>query len=325
MKRIGWIMAVGLAALAMCAGRLAAQPAFENAGFEDDGPEYNTGYNTFKWPVTNWSRVGDTGEAGVMYYGDDAFTTGTGYESQILGMRQTRGVSQTVGGFTVGVHYQLVWEGNSRETWSTLSVTAGVDNVWSEIVIRNSGAFLSYTSRPFTAASSDVVFTFRSASSADQTVLLDNLEIVSTTNRPGPFFDLLFTGDHAYGLAADAYSIDPFEPPWYLRMQFDRTATTTLRNLQDGRGYRVSLHVRNRGGFPPNDFRVDVDDVLMLGGDGYTVPGTAWTNLTFDFTAVGTTAEFRIESLNTDDSTVCFDAFRIQAHPPPRGTLYLIK
>lgn len=295
-----------------------AAPVFSNAGFEDNGPAYNTSYNSFKTPIASWTA---SGAAGVMYTNGtgDAFTSGTGYQSQMAGMRQLGGITQTVSGFTVGSNYVVVWQGNGRESISLLEIVANGRYLWSDAVKKNASGFLSYTSRPFTATSASLVLSFRAPNSADMTTLLDNLQLLLTTNAViSPCVDLWpMSGSAVLGYASDPYGIAPYEGAAYIRCQGAVNATLTIRELQAGNSYRASFYARNRAAGSPNDFRVSVDGTVRLGGSGYTVAGTAWTNLEFDFSATGATAALKFESLFTlgGDRTVCFDGFSVRANP----------
>lgn len=312
-RKTAWMALVALAAFAAAAH---GAPAFQNAGFEDNGPGYNTALNTFKTPVASWTA---SGSAGVMCTNaGDAFTSGTGFGSQMVGMRMLGGITQTVSSFTVGSNYVVVWQGNSREAISLLEIVANGRYLWSDATKRNTGGFLSYTSRPFTATSDSLVLSFRGPNSADMTTLLDDLQLLVTTNAViSPCVDLWpMTGSASLGYATDPYGIAPYDGAAYIRCQGAVNATLTVRELQAGNSYRASFYARNRSAGSPNDFRVSVDGTVRLGGSGFTVSGTAWTNLTFDFPATGATASLKFESLLTlgGDRTVCFDGFGVQAN-----------
>jgi len=310
--------------------RLQAAPAFTNPGFEDNGAAYNTGYNSFKTPISGWTLTG-SGEAGVMYYTDDAFTTGTGYTSQMAGMRFGKGISQTVGGFTPGQNYAIVWQGNCRQAYGDgwLRITAGGHIIWGETSDMHAGSFVTYTSYVFKAAATDVTIQFENPSSADVTTLLDNLQIVAITNPVGPFVDtfaVATVGSPAYTSIDPGYGVPPYIPYTQLRMQGICSYTMTLRELKRRWKYNVLFHACNRGG-ALNDFRVLVDGLPLFGGTNYTV-GYTWTGQVFEFTADGYTALLSFESLCTGggDRTVFFDAFGAEPVGPEQvGTLLLLR
>lgn len=322
---------VGIAASLVWLGGATAQgaPAFTNAGFEDNGPNYNTAYDTFKTPVTNWTITG-SGNVGVMYYTNDDFTHDTGYGSQILGMRFGGGISQTAGGFVPGQNYRVTWQGNSRiyvtgDGW--LRVTAGGHIVWGDTCAMHNGSFVPYTSYVFRAVDSNVTIQFENPASADVTTLLDDLQIQETAEPVGPFVDIWPTASSGasvvYTSVDPGFGIPPYEGLTQLRMQMAGSWTMTIREIKPEWTYQVSFYACERPG-SPNDFQVSVDGTVLLGGTNYIV-GTTWTNQSFPFVATGTTASLTFEALNTagGDRTVFFDAFRVAvSNPPPfKGTV----
>jgi len=325
-------LTVAVACLWLATGAFAnAAPAFTNPGFEDNGPAYNTVLNTFKTPLSGWTLSG-SGEAGVMYYTNDAFTTGSGYTSQIVGMRQGRRISQTVNGFTPGQNYVIVWQGNSRlsgtpEGW--LRITAGGYIVWGDTGGKHSGSFVNYTSYVFQAASTNVTIQFENPSAADNTVLLDNLQILSTTNPVTPMVDIFpvaISGSPTYTSEDPGYGVPPYTPYSQLRMQFAGSYTMTLRELRRKWKYDVSFYACNRSG-SLNDFRVMMDGVTLLGGTNYTV-GYTWVKRSFECVSTGTTARLTFQTFCTGggDRTVFFDAFRARSLGPQfQGTLFAIR
>lgn len=292
-----------------------AAPAFTNAGFEDNGPAYNTGYNTFKTPVAGWSIIGSSGEAGVMYYTNDAFTSGTGYKSQIAGMRMGKGISQTVSGFTPGQNYRIKWEGNSRIAYGDgwLRITAGGHIVWGDSCPMRS-SFINFTSYVFRATGTNVTIQFQNPLSDDFTTLLDYLAIISTTNPVGPFVDVLpvAKGGTAIYTSSDAgYGVPPYDGYTQLRMQFAGYYTMTIREMRRRWKYTMSFYARNRGG-SLNDYCVKIDGTNMFGGTNYTATYT-WENKQFEFTANSTTGMLTFQTFCTGggDRTVFFDGFSV--------------
>jgi hypothetical protein len=317
-----------------------ATPWFQNARFEDNGPNYNPISGSFKAPVTNWTVLGSGGGVGIASTNaGDVYTLGTGFRSQFLGINTESasaplGISQIVSGFNIGQNYTIAWDANCRPAAANglfLKVVANNHIVWSDAISKNAGAFLSYTSRPFKATSTNIEISFinPSTNTVYSATYLDNPRILPTTNAPvAPFVDLFITtsGNGTYVQYPDGYGVAPYEGNHELRIQMAGSGTLTLRELRAGARYLVSYAVANRW-IPANDFQVSVDGLVMTGGPNFTISGSGvWTNHSFTIRATADTASLKFEALNTGggDKTVFFDAFGVEALSSPYGTVFVL-
>jgi len=76
----------------------------------------------------------------------------------MVGMRQGKGISQTIGGFMTGQNYRITWEGNSRIAYGDgwLRITAGGHIVWGDSCPMHNNSFINFTSYVFRATNTNV-------------------------------------------------------------------------------------------------------------------------------------------------------------------------
>ena len=139
--------------------------------------EYYTGETE-----SNWTFTGDAGISS----NDSGFTSANPAApqgTQVAFLQETGGISQTIGGFVVGTSYSISFEAAQRSGYPQSSVNITVDGTSIGTFAPSGTTYQTITTLTFTASSGyqTISFTGVDPGGDDQTVLIDNIQINSST------------------------------------------------------------------------------------------------------------------------------------------------